>query len=69
MRINCRIDPRDDIPFLTPSACRQPDPRIPSDGWRTLSELMLLIEEAGYSLTEMQHVLEFASGWAAYPAS
>lgn len=68
MRINCRIDPRDDIFhfFSRHPLAGNPIREYLSDGWRTLSELMLLIEEAGYSLTEMQHVLEFASGYGRF---
>ena len=33
-----------------------------ADGWRTLSELLLLLERADRPLVKMDHVLEFASG-------
>lgn len=68
MRINCRIDPRDDIFhfFSRHPLAGNPIREYLSDGWRTLSELMLLIEEAGCTLTGMQHVLEFASGYGRF---
>ncbi|MBL8523734.1 MAG: class I SAM-dependent methyltransferase [Betaproteobacteria bacterium] len=68
MRINCRIDPRDDIFhfFSRHPLAGNPIREYLSDGWRTLSELMLLLEEAGVSLTDMQQVLEFASGYGRF---
>lgn len=68
MRINCRIHPQDDIFhfFTRHPLASNPIREYLSDGWRTLSELMLLLEEAGVSLTRMQQVLEFASGYGRF---
>ena len=68
MRINCRIDPRDDIFhfFTRHPIAANPIREYLSDGWRTLSELMLLLEEAGVSLTDMKSVLEFAAGYGRF---
>ena len=68
MRINCVIDPRDDIFhfFTRHPIARNPVREYLSDGWRTLSELMLLMEQAGASLTDMKQVLEFAAGYGRF---
>ena len=68
MRINCIIDPRDDIFhfFVKHPIASNPIREYLSDGWRTLSELMLLLDHAGASLTHMDRVLEFASGYGRF---
>jgi SAM-dependent methyltransferase len=68
MRINCTIAPQDDIfQFFTrhPLAAN-PVREYLSDGWRTLSELILLLDQAGASLTHMERVLEFAAGFGRF---
>lgn len=68
MRINCRIDPRDDIFrfFAGHPIASNPIREYLSDGWRTLAELMLLLDKADASLTRMEHVLEFAAGYGRF---
>jgi hypothetical protein len=64
MGLNCRISPEDDIfKFF----CSHPSSQNPlrdyfADGWRTLSELMLLLEVVDQPLLKTNHFLEFASG-------
>ena len=68
MRVNCVIDPRDDIYhfFAThPLACN-PVREYLADGWRTLSELNLALDAAGRSLGRCSSVLEFASGFGRF---
>lgn len=68
MRINCAIDPRDDIFhfFARHPIASNPIREYLTDGWRTLSELMLLLDCAGASLTHMDRVLEFAAGYGRF---
>jgi SAM-dependent methyltransferase len=68
MHINCVIDPRDDIYrfFVQHPWARSPIREYLSDGWRTLSELMLLLERLGQPLTGMTRVLEFAAGFGRF---
>ncbi|HUL95975.1 MAG TPA: class I SAM-dependent methyltransferase [Usitatibacter sp.] len=68
MRVNCVIDPRDDIyRFFAahPLACN-PVREYLADGWRTLSELNLALDAAGRSLMASRSVLEFASGFGRF---
>jgi len=64
MRINCRIHPDDDIfRFIARSpGSHNPVRDYLSDGWRTLSELMLLLEAVDQPLARTASVLEFACG-------
>lgn len=68
MRINCTLHPQDDIFAFF---CREPSSLNPvrdylADGWRTLSELMVLLERVGRPLMSMESVLEFASGFGRF---
>jgi len=68
MRINCVIDPRDDIYgfFAAHELARNPIREYLSDGWRTLSELMQLLELADRPLLKTASVLEFAAGFGRF---
>ena len=68
MRVNCVIDPRDDIFrfFATHPLARNPIREYLSDGWRTLSELMLLLERLDRPLLKTECVLEFAAGFGRF---
>jgi len=65
MRVNCSIHPDDDIyKFIV----REPYSRNPvrdylSDGWRTMSETMQLLEKLDRPLMKVSNILEFASGF------
>ena len=64
MGLECRISPQDDIFGFF---CGHPSSLNPlrdyfADGWRTLSELMLLLEAVDKPLLRTASVLEFASG-------
>ena len=62
--LDCRIAPQDDIFhfFAGHPTSNNPLRDYLADGWRTLSELLLLLERADRPLVKMDHVLEFASG-------
>ena len=64
MGLNCAISPQDDIFgfFQTHPSSRNPLRDYLADGWRTLSELMLLLEAVDQPLLRTPKVLEFASG-------
>ena len=64
MGLDCRISPQDDIFgfFLGHPSSRNPLRDYLADGWRTLSELMLLLEAVDQPLLKTPRVLEFASG-------
>jgi len=64
MGVNARIDPADDVYrfFTGYGTWSSPMRDYLADGWRTLSELLLLLELAGHTLTTCGQVLEFASG-------
>jgi SAM-dependent methyltransferase len=64
MGLNCAISPQDDIFhfFAGHPTSINPIRDYLADGWRTLAELMLLLEQVGQPLTQCQSVLEFASG-------
>ena len=64
MGLDASIDPKDDVyGFFTGfGAWSSPMRDYLADGWRTLSELMLLLEQAGRPLVGFKNVLEFASG-------
>ncbi|MEO8101642.1 MAG: class I SAM-dependent methyltransferase [Betaproteobacteria bacterium] len=68
MHVNCIIDPRDDIFrfFATHALAKNPVREYLSDGWRTMSELMQLLERLDRPLMKMQSVLEFAAGFGRF---
>lgn len=64
MGLNCAISERDDIFgfFRSHPSSLNPLRDYFADGWRTLSELMVLLEQVQRPLLKMPTVLEFASG-------
>ena len=62
--LDCRISPEDDIFgfFLSHPSSVNPLRDYFADGWRTLSELMLLLEAVDRPLVKAPRMLEFASG-------
>ncbi|MFN7042970.1 MAG: class I SAM-dependent methyltransferase [Acidovorax temperans] len=64
MGLDCTISEQDDIFgfFRNHHSCRNPLRDYLADGWRTLSELMLLLEAVDQPLLRTPRVLEFASG-------
>jgi 2-polyprenyl-3-methyl-5-hydroxy-6-metoxy-1,4-benzoquinol methylase len=68
MRMNCVIDPRDDIFrfFVNHEMAKNPIREYLSDGWRTLSELILLLEQVEQPLLKTARVLEFAAGFGRF---
>lgn len=68
MRVNCVIDPRDDIYhfFASHPIAANPVREYLADGWRTLSELMLVMESVDAPLTKVRSMLEFASGFGRF---
>jgi SAM-dependent methyltransferase len=68
MRVNCVIDPRDDIFrfFASHETAGNPIREYLADGWRTLSELMLLLEAVDQPLLKTGRVLEFAAGFGRF---
>lgn len=64
MGLECRISPQDDIFgfFRGHPSSVNPLRDYFADGWRTLSELMLLLEAVDKPLLRTASVLEFASG-------
>lgn len=68
MRVNCMIEPRDDLlDFIARGAHGQnPIRAYLADGWRTLSELMLLLERLERPLLSFDSVLEFACGYGRF---
>ena len=64
MGLNCQISPEDDIFrfFCTHPSSKNPLRDYFADGWRTLSELMVLLEEVDKPLLKTSSFLEFASG-------
>lgn len=64
MGLDCTISPQDDIFgfFAGHASSTNPLRDYLADGWRTLSELMLLLEAVDQPLLRMPSVLEFASG-------
>ena len=68
MRVNCVIDPRDDIFrfFANYQTPKNPIREYLSDGWRTMSELLLLLETVDRPLLKMESVLEFAAGFGRF---
>lgn len=68
MRINCNIHPDDDIFrfFARDGQSRNPVRDYLADGWRTLSELMVLLERLDQPLLKTASMLEFASGFGRF---
>lgn len=68
MHVNCIIDPRDDIFrfFANHPLARNPIREYLSDGWRTMSELMQLLDRLDRPLMKTQSVLEFAAGFGRF---
>ncbi|MCY7389511.1 MAG: class I SAM-dependent methyltransferase [Burkholderiales bacterium] len=68
MHVNCLIDPRDDIFkfFANHEIAKNPIREYLSDGWRTLSELMVILETLDKPLLKMHSVLEFAAGFGRF---
>jgi SAM-dependent methyltransferase len=68
MRVNCVIDPRDDIFrfFANHEIAKNPIREYLSDGWRTMSELMVLLEAVERPLLKTGNVLEFAAGYGRF---
>jgi SAM-dependent methyltransferase len=68
MRVNCVIHPQDDIFrfFSRHPSSIHPVRDYLADGWRTLAELMVLLERVRRPLLEMGSVLEFASGFGRF---
>ena len=68
MQVNCVIDPRDDIFrfFANHEIAKNPIREYLSDGWRTMSELMLLLEAVDRPLSKTASVLEFAAGFGRF---
>lgn len=68
MHVNCLIDPRDDIFrfFANHESAKNPIREYLSDGWRTLSELMVILEIIDRPLLKTQRMLEFASGFGRF---
>ncbi len=68
MRVNCVIDPRDDIFrfFASHELAKNPIREYLSDGWRTLSELMMLLEAVNQPLLQTGSVMEFAAGFGRF---
>ncbi|HEX4781188.1 MAG TPA: class I SAM-dependent methyltransferase [Usitatibacter sp.] len=68
MRVNCVIDPRDDIYrfFASHPIAGNPVREYLADGWRTLSELLVLMESIDRPLMKVPSVLEFAAGFGRF---
>ena len=64
MGLDCSISDQDDIFgfFATHPSSNNPLRDYLADGWRTLAELMSLLESVGHPLMATEHFLEFASG-------
>lgn len=67
-RVIAQIDPRDDIFrfFEKHERARNPIREYLSDGWRTLSELLILLEKLNIRLSDCGSFLEFASGFGRF---
>lgn len=68
MHVNCTIHSEDDIFrfFQRDPGTRDPIRSYLADGWRTLSELMVLLERLGKPLLQTENMLEFASGYGRF---
>ena len=60
----CEISPADDIYkfFAAHPSSLNPIRDYLADGWRTMAEVVLLLEQVNYPLLKAQSLLEFASG-------
>lgn len=65
MRVDCRIDPRDEIFrfVVTHPSSLNPVRDYLSDGWRSLAELLTLLDRCGRRLSTVGSLLEYASGY------
>lgn len=68
MLLDCTIDPRDEIYrfFASHPLAKNPIREYLADGWRTLAELMLVLESVDRPLAKVGSVLEFASGFGRF---
>ena len=68
MRVNSVIDPRDDIFhfFAKHELACNPVREYLSDGWRTLSELMVVMDSVDRPLARTGAMLEFAAGFGRF---
>jgi SAM-dependent methyltransferase len=68
MGVDCRIHADDDIFrfFANYPESRNPIRDYLADGWRTLAELMVVLERVQRPLLQMGSVLEFASGYGRF---
>jgi 2-polyprenyl-3-methyl-5-hydroxy-6-metoxy-1,4-benzoquinol methylase len=68
MHVNCVIDPRDEIYrfFQAHALASNPVREYLADGWRTLAELMVILESVDRPLTRARSFLEFASGFGRF---
>lgn len=68
MRVNCTIHPDDDIFRFFARDPLSPNPirDYLADGWRTLSELMVLLERLDRPLLKIRSMLEFACGFGRF---
>ncbi|MEP7156185.1 MAG: class I SAM-dependent methyltransferase [Betaproteobacteria bacterium] len=68
MHVNSLIDPRDDIFkfFAGHEIAKNPIREYLADGWRTLSELMVILETLDQPLLKMDSVMEFAAGFGRF---
>lgn len=68
MLVNCVIDPRDEIYrfFANHEIAANPVREYLADGWRTLSELLLVMEAVDRPLSKARSMLEFAAGFGRF---
>jgi len=68
MRVNCTIHPDDDIFNFIAREPFSPNPvrDYLSDGWRTMSETMQLLEKIDRPLMKVSNFLEFANGFGRF---
>ena len=68
MRVNCVIDPRDEIFrfFANHDIAANPVREYLADGWRSLSELMLVMDAVDRPLPRVRSMLEFAAGFGRF---
>lgn len=68
MRVNCTIHPDDDIFNFIVREPFSPNPvrDYLSDGWRTMSETLQLLERIDRPLMKVSNILEFASGFGRF---
>jgi SAM-dependent methyltransferase len=68
MLVDCVIDPRDEIYrfFANHDIAANPVREYLADGWRTLSELLLVMEAVDRPLSKARSMLEFAAGFGRF---